>query len=30
VLEGGYELRSLARCVESHVRVLMDLHTKHA
>ena len=30
VLEGGYELRSLARCVESHVRVLMDLHTNHA
>jgi acetoin utilization deacetylase AcuC-like enzyme len=22
-LEGGYELRSLARCVESHIRVLM-------
>ena len=26
-LEGGYELKSLARCVESHVRVLMDLHS---
>jgi acetoin utilization deacetylase AcuC-like enzyme len=26
VLEGGYELDSLARCVEGHVRVLMDLH----
>jgi len=26
VLEGGYELDSLARCVELHVRVLMDLH----
>ena len=25
-LEGGYELNSLARCVESHVRVLMGLH----
>ena len=25
-LEGGYELQSLARCVESHLRVLMDLH----
>lgn len=25
-LEGGYELNSLARCVEAHVRVLMDLH----
>ena len=24
VLEGGYELRSLARCVDAHVRVLMD------
>ena len=24
-LEGGYELRSLARCVETHVRVLMGL-----
>jgi acetoin utilization deacetylase AcuC-like enzyme len=24
-LEGGYELNSLARCVESHVRVLMGL-----
>ena len=24
VLEGGYELKSLARCVEAHVRVLMD------
>ena len=22
-LEGGYELRSLARCVEAHVRILM-------
>ena len=27
VLEGGYELKSLARCVESHIRVLMDLHS---
>lgn len=26
VLEGGYELKSLARCVESHIRVLMGLH----
>ncbi|MFC1689186.1 histone deacetylase family protein [Pseudomonadota bacterium] len=26
VLEGGYELDSLARCTEGHVRVLMDLH----
>jgi len=26
VLEGGYELDSLARCVEGHIRVLMDLH----
>jgi acetoin utilization deacetylase AcuC-like enzyme len=26
VLEGGYELDSLARCVESHIRVLMGLH----
>ena len=26
VLEGGYELNSLARCVEMHVRVLMGLH----
>lgn len=25
-LEGGYELHSLARCVETHVRVLMGLH----
>lgn len=25
VLEGGYELSSLARCVETHVRVLMGL-----
>jgi len=25
-LEGGYELHSLARCVEMHVRVLMGLH----
>ena len=25
-LEGGYELKSLARCVEAHVRVLMGLH----
>jgi acetoin utilization deacetylase AcuC-like enzyme len=23
-LEGGYELKSLARCVEAHIRVLMD------
>ncbi|MBT8048186.1 MAG: histone deacetylase family protein [Xanthomonadales bacterium] len=26
VLEGGYELNSLARCADSHVRVLMGLH----
>ena len=26
MLEGGYELHSLARCVETHLRVLMDLH----
>lgn len=26
VLEGGYELHSLARCVEAHIRVLMGLH----
>ena len=26
VLEGGYELNSLARCVDTHIRVLMDLH----
>ena len=26
VLEGGYELQSLARCVETHMRVLMGLH----
>ena len=25
-LEGGYELRSLARCVEAHIRVLMGVH----
>ena len=25
VLEGGYELNSLARCVETHLRVLMGL-----
>jgi len=25
VLEGGYEIHSLARCVETHIRVLMDL-----
>jgi len=25
VLEGGYELRSLARCVETHIRILMGL-----
>ena len=25
-LEGGYELNSLARCVESHVRILMGLY----
>ena len=24
-LEGGYELRSLARCVETHIRILMGL-----
>jgi acetoin utilization deacetylase AcuC-like enzyme len=23
VLEGGYELHSLARCVEAHLRILM-------
>ena len=26
VLEGGYELHSLARCVETHMRVLMGLY----
>jgi acetoin utilization deacetylase AcuC-like enzyme len=26
LLEGGYELHSLARCVETHLRALMDLH----
>lgn len=26
LLEGGYELNSLARCVDAHVRVLMGLH----
>ena len=26
VLEGGYSLPALARCVEQHVRVLIDLH----
>jgi len=26
VLEGGYELRSPARCVEAHVRVIMGIH----
>ena len=26
VLEGGYELHSLARCVETHVRVLAGVH----
>ena len=25
-LEGGYELHSLARCVEAHIRILMGLH----
>ena len=25
VLEGSYELKSLARCVETHVRILMGL-----
>jgi acetoin utilization deacetylase AcuC-like enzyme len=25
-LEGGYELNSLARCVDTHIRVLMGLH----
>jgi len=25
VLEGGYELKSLARCVDAHIRVLMGL-----
>ena len=25
-LEGGYELNSLARCVEIHARVLMGIH----
>ncbi len=24
-LEGGYEIHSLARCVETHIRVLMGL-----
>lgn len=28
-LEGGYELRSLARCVDAHVRVLMDNDSSH-
>ncbi|MDH5455934.1 MAG: histone deacetylase family protein [Gammaproteobacteria bacterium] len=27
VLEGGYELNSLARCVEAHIRVLMGIHS---
>ena len=26
VLEGGYDLSSLGRSVEAHIRVLMDLH----
>lgn len=26
VLEGGYQLDSLARCMETHIRVLMGLH----
>lgn len=26
MLEGGYELNSLARCAETHVRVIMGLH----
>jgi acetoin utilization deacetylase AcuC-like enzyme len=26
VLEGGYELDSLARCMETHIRVLMGVH----
>jgi len=26
VLEGGYEPQSLARCVDAHLRILMDLH----
>jgi acetoin utilization deacetylase AcuC-like enzyme len=25
-LEGGYELNSLARCVEAHIRILMGIH----
>ena len=25
-LEGGYELHSLARCVETHLRVLTGVH----
>ena len=25
-LEGGYELHSLARCVETHLRVLAGVH----
>lgn len=25
-LEGGYEIHSLARCVEKHIRILMGLH----
>ncbi|NNF50389.1 MAG: histone deacetylase family protein [Woeseiaceae bacterium] len=29
-LEGGYELNSLARCVETHVRVLMGIETPMA
>lgn len=30
VLEGGYELRSLARCVDAHVRVLLDNDVQEA
>ena len=26
VLEGGYDLNSLARCVEAHVRIIMGIH----
>ena len=26
VLEGGYEPQSLARCVDTHLRILMDMH----
>ena len=29
-LEGGYELRSLARCVELHIRAMMGLQPRHS